>query len=432
MSDLPEEVLFDIFARLPVKTVLQIRCVCKLWLSLISIPVFITAHINRTTQPQSETLFIRHFAEKERHQNEHYSLHDFHQTFGGHGLKLEFPFKTRSRYHFSIVGSYNGVLCLSDHNGASANGVILWNPSIRKYVSLPRPRVTRSTHGSYMFVLGFGFDVKSNDYKVVRVAYVKGRNGRDLIPPEVEVYGLSSKCWRSFAAGAPPYGIYEHTWSQAFVNGAVHWIGYDPCVANGDCSLIVSFDVGDEVFKGVRLPDCLVKCGYDLAVSKYEELLSVMQMVYRSKRARCCVWVMKEYGVEDSWTKLYTVDLQDGLHKVLGFWKNKEVLTVTVRGKLVSYDPNSGRMRSMGLRGAIDSFYADNYIESLVLVDGESIVLGADAITCGGGEEDGETLHLTGFKNRSAVGSVEECICFGGKLEQEVYSEFSAGNYGWG
>ncbi|KAA8524975.1 hypothetical protein F0562_011387 [Nyssa sinensis] len=411
MSDyLPREVWIDILTRLPVKTLLQIRCVCKLWQSLISNPTFITTHLNRTrnTTNKSHTLLLRHFNEGERRNKEHYLLLHDDQTRDEQSVELEFPFKTRSKYHFRIVGSCNGLVCLSDDYSIDAYDIILWNPSIRKFVTLPRPRVTEITHGSYMFLLGFGFDSKSDDYKVVRIAYIKGRNGRDLIPPEVELYTLSSGSWRSFSTGAPPYGMFGYTWTQAFVNGAIHWIGYDPCVAGGDRSLIVSFDVGDEVFRELLLPDALAgQCGQELSVSVFGEVLAVFQYQYRAKKQRCSVWVMMEYGVVDSWTKLYTIDLQGGLQKTVGFRKNGEVLLATARGKLISYDPNFQRMKSIGIHGAIDSFYVDTYEESLALLGVGVGGLGGQAssyddIPDGGEEENGvEAQQWPGNFNRA-------------------------------
>ena len=41
-DDLPDEIVLDIFARLPVKSLLRFRCVCKPWYSSIANPRFIT------------------------------------------------------------------------------------------------------------------------------------------------------------------------------------------------------------------------------------------------------------------------------------------------------------------------------------------------------------------------------------------------------
>ncbi|XP_059663277.1 F-box protein CPR1-like isoform X2 [Cornus florida] len=390
MSDfVPQEVWIDIFTRLSVKTLLQ----------------------------------IRHFTDSERHKKEHYLLLDDDQTLGEHTLELDFPLKTRSDYPFRIVGSCNGLVCLSDDHSMHAYDIILWNPSIRKFVILPRPRVTEITHGSYMFLLGFGFDPMTDDYKVVRIAYIKGRNGRDLIPPEVEVYRLSSGAWRSFSTGAPPYGMFGYTWTQAFVNGGIHWIGYDPCVASGNRNLVVSFDVGDEVFGEVMLPDGLAaQSGQDLSVSVFAKLLSVLHYEYRAKKQRCSVWVMKEYSVVNSWVKLYTIDLQGGIQRIIGFRKNEEVLLTTARGKLVSYDPNTLRMKSLGIRGAIDSFYVDDYMESLVLLGaGDGDLRGQpssfEGITDEGRIENGvEAQQWPGMLKESRK---NRCVEFGHEEETE-------------
>ena len=46
LNDLPEDVLMDVFARLPVKSLLQFKCVCKSWYAIIRDPIFITKHLN--------------------------------------------------------------------------------------------------------------------------------------------------------------------------------------------------------------------------------------------------------------------------------------------------------------------------------------------------------------------------------------------------
>jgi hypothetical protein len=48
LNDLPEDVLMNIFARLPVKSLLQFKCVCKPWYAVIRDPIFITKHANQS------------------------------------------------------------------------------------------------------------------------------------------------------------------------------------------------------------------------------------------------------------------------------------------------------------------------------------------------------------------------------------------------
>uniref|UniRef100_A0A5B6YYZ6 F-box domain-containing protein n=1 Tax=Davidia involucrata TaxID=16924 RepID=A0A5B6YYZ6_DAVIN len=388
MSDyLPSDIMISILARLPVQSLLRFTCVCKSWYSLITSPIFISTHLNQSiansaTATNNHLLFDRHynmFQEIER-----YVLHFDNETFDEY-MELECPFTTVNEY-FRIVGSCNGLICLSDDYDSHTDTIVIWNPSIRKSVTLPKPGFTFVPQGACL--LGFGFDPLSNDYKVVRIVY-QPENYNFRVPPNVELYTLSSGTWRSICADALPYVVYNFFPLSAFVNGAVHW------VASSLCSLIVAFDMGTEVFRELPLPDgvantdvlklSITVLGTSLAVIQYEK---IWQSDY------CWVWVMKEYGVVKSWTKLLTIDMREGIRQVVGFRKNNEVLlSARVRG-LVSYDPKMEQIEYLGIHGSNRSFYADAYVESLVLLKGENGVLG-QANSCNAVSNDGATVSLT-------------------------------------
>jgi hypothetical protein len=57
MSDfLPSDVVVKILIRLPVKSLVRLRCVCKDWCSLISSNTFIATHTNRDDNNKSGLL----------------------------------------------------------------------------------------------------------------------------------------------------------------------------------------------------------------------------------------------------------------------------------------------------------------------------------------------------------------------------------------
>ena len=84
------------------------------------------------------------------------------------------------------------------------------------------------------------------------------------------------------------------------------------------------------------------------------------------------IWVMKEYGIVDSWTKQFTIDLNMQYWKVLGFWKNDHVLMQKMQSDglmLFSYDPESQQVKNLGFCKSTCCSYADNKVENLVLLD---------------------------------------------------------------
>ncbi|KAK3021077.1 hypothetical protein RJ639_046098 [Escallonia herrerae] len=366
MSDyLPDEIIKEILTKLPVKSLLRFTAVCKSWYSHIKNPSFINAHLNQTianTQHSSQRLLVRYYDKTSK--EEQYTLRWDDDKFGDQFSALNFPFKSVLGY-VRIVGSCNGLLCLCDDLFGDANTITLWNPSIRKAVNVDMRINLRFPH---MFVLGFGVCPVTRDAKVVRIVYVRDATHRNrfVVPPKVEVYALSSGTWRSAVEiAAPPCYLTEFTWSQAFVSGFVHWVAYSKvCPRN----LIVRFDIRNEVFGEMVLPDDL--CGElvsNLSVAVRGESLAMLK--YNKEIGTCCVWVMKEYGVAGSWTKLFTIDLPGMLRRTIGFRKNGEVMLSLISNELVSYDPNKKEIKYLGVQGNIRSFYVDTYMESLALLE---------------------------------------------------------------
>ncbi|KAH0751749.1 hypothetical protein KY285_004897 [Solanum tuberosum] len=163
----------------------------------------------------------------------------------------------------------------------------------------------------------------------------------------------------------------------AFVNGVVHWIAYD-VVANGGGlrSLVMTCSIADEVFGEIMLPDALVSViPMNLSIMLFEESLVVVRYEREIDDASCEVWVMKQYGVLESWSRLYRINLVVDMEKVVGFRNNGEVLFSTRSNDLISYDPNSGRNMGLCIQGSYRSFYVQNYMESLILLKGNNAIL---------------------------------------------------------
>ena len=172
--------MLQILCRLPVKSLIRFRCVSKIWNSLITTSAFIDSHLTQSLSLPSNSNKLIVSRGDFRTKVEYYEfIHDdnndsdssFHQF-----QNVEFPLSS----YFNLIGSVNGLFCLCEKER-----IILWNPCIRKFITLPK---TNSA-----VINGFGFDARTNDYKVVSIA-PKPR-------PLVEVYSLKEGAWRKTSAG---------------------------------------------------------------------------------------------------------------------------------------------------------------------------------------------------------------------------------------
>jgi F-box interacting protein len=272
-----------------------------------------------------------------------------------------------------LVGSSNGLLCLVDRTFNKESGLcVLWNPSIRKAISLPKPNIGFDSWSRQS--VGFGYDPTTDDYKFVSLVYLRGTEfGSFLtVPPLVEIYTLRTGIWRSVTAPGTPY-ITSHWSPSVIVNGALHWSAHTPDHPRKQSAyrnVIVWFNMKDEAFGEVGMPKSLQGLeDLNVIVALVDGLLALLPFdVYRNETSNA-VWVMKEYGVAESWTKLFDVHIGTGICSwVIGFTKSGEVL-VHEGGELFSCGPSGrGYLENPPIR-CLEEIYLDTYVESLVLLD---------------------------------------------------------------
>ena len=85
------------------------------------------------------------------------------------------------------------------------------------------------------------------------------------------------------------------------------------------------------------------------------------------------IWAMREYGVEDSWTKQLVVGPLLGIHKPLQFSKNGMRVLLGDDGAIVLYNIGSKEIRNLQIPEYPEPFIpreAMVYVESLVSLKG--------------------------------------------------------------
>ncbi|GLT54822.1 hypothetical protein SLA2020_279880 [Shorea laevis] len=274
---LPEELLLNILSRLSPKSIFRFRCVCKTWNTLIGNPNFLNRSILREPNRPAPLLF---FTAKHRTVDNwnhiFYFLSD--ETLECQSqiiLKVNYVFN-----NFTIVASCNGLLCLRLHID---DQIYLWNPATSEAIKPPSPRHPRSQFdkhmemkfGAFLITVGFGFDRRSNDFKVLRICNVVRNNhnkrcyydrdpGSNLrmkgSKRQVEVYSLKTGKWRRLDLRVP--------FDELYLRGLVDPVPYFPTTAfdgfffwwvlptkHYDKEEIVAFDFSNELFRTTPLPD---------------------------------------------------------------------------------------------------------------------------------------------------------------------------------
>nr|POF04300.1 putative f-box protein [Quercus suber] len=183
---------------------------------------------------------------------EFYALYNEDDADFTQHARLDYPFHNGK---YSVVATCNGLLFLSKEVLRGDYSFCLWNPCVGKSLKLPSPNITYATHGKFRDYLGFGFDPKTKDYKVIRVVTLLESLDFKRTRPQVEIYTLSTGQWRMLGTGLAPLGALYSTYPHTFINGALHWVAFFRDSDNNIHNFVLVFDLGEEVFHEILLPE---------------------------------------------------------------------------------------------------------------------------------------------------------------------------------
>lgn len=375
MSKVPLDVVTGTLYQLPVKTLLRYRCLSRPLCSIIDDPDFIKLQLNNSIATKSHLRLILK------------GLHLYSVELDSLDKAIPFNHYPESIWTGTeVFGSCNGLLALSN----SDQDIALFNPATRQLFKLPVEYIDlpdKSCIRGFVFY-GFGHDLVSDDYKVVRMVQFKKDEDDNLgcfVEYEVKVFSLKNRSWTRIKK-LPNYlrfmfQFYFHLLHRrgygVYVNGVVHWVSpRRPEFGIGN--LIVAFDLGLEEFRLLPQPNYGAhEKDFVLDVGALEGHMCLM---CNYDLVKVDVWMMKEYGLKESWSKMFSIDRcrsissfrflrplicsnEDGGDKVL----------LEVNGeKLVWYDWKRKKLKTVKIDGGPDSFVACICVESLIPLDNGS------------------------------------------------------------
>ncbi|XP_050211041.1 F-box protein CPR1-like [Mercurialis annua] len=365
IGNLPEELKAEILKRVPNEDLLRCSAVCKSLYSLLKSPSFIfDTHLRHLQASNSNPhLVIMDL----RLGNGNYEM-SFHDDNTEQFTECHLPPHFYSMSELCTVASCNGLLLFRPYSQ-----YILHNPSICRSLRLPKQKLDGP---SGCELCGLGFDSTTNDFKVLRLLC------RSVVV-QAEVYSVNAASWRNITHITPQYEIPYHNIFKPqcipFVNGALHMIVGDCSSNDKGRSLVLVFDVKDEIFREILLPPCLMNVSpVMLFVIAYRQSIAVVHIFDTNTDTNTAIriWVMKEYGVFDSWTNLANMFNVETIPAAFFLRKNGQLMIDSGVGHFLSYDFATQRFHN--LFTDLDAFSymsAFTYVESLALFDTGNLIV---------------------------------------------------------
>ncbi|CAA3030946.1 F-box CPR1-like [Olea europaea subsp. europaea] len=363
----PEGILFDIVSRLPVKSVVRCTTVSKSWYALIKSRDFIATHVKQSIASNindDSSHYILDLLLDEHGDKPCVVLRDNVVSFDPvYSVDLPMDFELRK---CKMVGSCNGLVCLTG-TSCFADGclIYLWNPLLRRIKRISCTSSCCNRLYRKFTNVGFWYDNEKNDYKLIMIRHYinKGLPQNDKEQSQVELYSLYTASWRKIDDVKMPGILLDG--AAVFVDGSLNWIAYHSLERTYS---ILSFDTRLEVFREMKLPNYDHYNSVIPYLVVYKGCLALFVAHCTGEEDVLSLWVMKEFGLAESWLEEYHVVFEVDCIFSVGFTKNSVIIYATYDEMFV-YDFEKKQSRDIGLGFRCDADSLVEYTESLVLLD---------------------------------------------------------------
>ncbi|KAK3014723.1 hypothetical protein RJ639_008393 [Escallonia herrerae] len=396
IEDLPRGSIINILSRLSVRRIMNCGSVSKSWRQIISTPEFAKSHLARaqksawplirTNDPKriSRTLYLVEPEYESEFDAGQCTCEIGDNKSNGHvHMKLDTKFKIPMRdrkmvlydrlnpkpdarkrrfvfldprdHKFNVANSCNGLVCLCEPK--QNNPSLVCNPLTGEFVSLPEAPMTGNT--KTLILAGVGRCRERDEYKVIRMFCE--------LTSEAHVHTLGTRSWRRLN-GSPYSPNVCKLKLPTYLNGALHWLH----VYYQGKEVIESFDFETETFHSIPSRPK----GFS-GVGKWEDMISMGVLdgclfICDSSKSGCfSLWVMKEYGIAESWINVLLlipgIDRWPcGLYQPIKYMKNGALLIFHSASYLLYFDHTKPGIKFLKLHGFQTKFEAFPHIPSFV------------------------------------------------------------------
>jgi len=378
---LPEEMMTEVFLRLPVKSILRFRAVCRSWNAVLSSDEFCCLHMARAeAEPAPPSLFFT----SPTAGFDATAVYLSSSSGPDDGLLFTLDDVCGGDFIHMTPAPCRGLTLLHD---PFAPAYYVFNASTRAVTRLP------PCHNAHYVTAGLGFDARTKKYKVVRL--FRGDPG-DKQHIKCEIYTLAcdhGNGWRPPAAGVPfrfcraaVAAIHHARWDKllpVYANGCLHWLLCLSFIVKRPRAAILSFSVTDETFAWVRSPP------FEASGVHLVELAGHLCMVRDLRHVGVLeIWKLNDCS-SGGWSLEHRIDLlqhvgrdvviEPEIVRVIGSVgscvSTKRIVIATSKRKVIVYDPVSQTVETVtAIRETHSSYQAENLALTSVSLFQESLV----------------------------------------------------------
>ncbi|KAF7142154.1 hypothetical protein RHSIM_Rhsim06G0171500 [Rhododendron simsii] len=358
MNPFPEEISSKIFSKLPVKSVLRAKRWSRVTRDFIRDltcnPTFVDEHMKFSSQRNPNLILTDTICRgKGNIRNSLYFVQDEEtpDQYSCHKVNLEIA----KFQEFRVMGSCNGLICLV--HPTNRYEICICNPCTGEHIKIPPPVSMEDIPGH--IVVGFGVVPMTNKYKVVGIIDFREPSDFIVLRQKVFVYTLGDTTWR-FKDNTSVLRLLGQSACKAFVNGALHWVS--------NSRQIVSFDMDTEELDIIPRPQLELGSG-SFSLRSFKGKLLILNTSFPD---RIEIWVMNDYRVVESWTRIFTINEQQiGRNirdvEIVCFLEDWEVLMVYNHRALLRYNLRMASVSELsGIDGLPNRFDAVAHVGTLV------------------------------------------------------------------